>query len=70
MFFGKTFQEKQIESKGRGYDDATAKLAARVAALESWAKDVLPEMRHSHDRGDGHFSTSQVVLGERLIGKR
>ncbi len=42
----------------------------RIAELESWIKDVLPDMRRSHDRGYGYFSTSQIELGERLMKKR
>lgn len=40
----------------------------RRASSEALAliRDIAPEMRAAHDRGDGHFSTEQVERAERL----
>jgi hypothetical protein len=48
---------------------ANAKLIAAAQNLYFALAGVVPEMRRSHDAGDGHFSTEQVEKAEKALAE-
>jgi hypothetical protein len=48
MIFGKTFSEKQIESKGRDYDDAVANLKRQIVKAIASEREACALLADSH----------------------
>ena len=52
-----------------GNNDDNARLIAVAPELYDALSRLIIEARRSHDRGDGHFSTEEIRIAERVLAK-